>query len=89
MDQSFRFRIQCTCRFVEDQNPGVQQHGSGDRKALALATGQIDAALAHPSLIALGELADELVGIGDFSGLFDRVEIDMGLTEGNVLGDRA
>jgi hypothetical protein len=44
---------------VEEQEPGVQQQGSGDGEQLLLAAGELVGAVA-----ALGELGEELVGPG-------------------------
>ena len=55
-------------RLVEDQDGGVAEQRAGDGDALALATGQPDAALAHHRLIALRQARDELVGVGAAGG---------------------
>ena len=47
---------------VEDEDRRVDQQGPGDGDALALAAGQGVAPLADDRVVALGQLADELVG---------------------------
>src|SRR6185312_3074292 len=49
---------------VEDQDPGVGQDRPGDRNPLPLAAGEGEAALADPGLVAVRQLADEAVGLG-------------------------
>jgi hypothetical protein len=44
VDESLRFSVQGRGRFVEDQDVGVFEQGTGDGDALLLATGQLGAA---------------------------------------------
>ena len=48
----------------EDEEAGIFQQDAGDGDALALAAGDGDAALADARVVAVAELADELVGVG-------------------------
>ncbi len=50
-------------RVVEDEHPGVVEQGAGQGDALALPAGEREAALADAGVVALGEVADELVGL--------------------------
>ena len=60
---------------VEDQDPRVGEQGAGDRDALALAAGEGQAALADPGLVAVGQLADEVVGLGAARRRFDLLRL--------------
>ena len=59
---------------VEDQDPRVGEQGAGDRDPLALAAGEGQAALADPGLVAVGQLADEAVGLGPPRRRFDLLQ---------------
>ena len=76
-------------RLVEDQDGGVAEQRAGDGDALALATGQPDAALAHHRLIALRQARDELVGVGAAGGRAQIVQRRPGLAEAEVVLDGA
>ena len=67
---------------------GLTQQGAGDGDALALAAGQGVAPLAHDRVVAVGELADELVGAGGPGGGLDVGEIGHRLAVGDVVPDR-
>ena len=72
---------------VEDQDPRVGEQRAGDRDPLALAAGEGQAALADPGLVAVGQFADEGVGLGAARRRFDLLagRVDAGV--GDVLGD--
>ena len=53
-------RVEMRGRLVEDQGRRVLQKGAGDRDALALAAGQLHAALADPGVEPLGQARDEI-----------------------------
>jgi hypothetical protein len=65
LHQGFRFGIQGRGGFIQNQNAGIEQHRPRNGNALPLTTGQVDPPFAHPGVITLGKLADEVVGIGD------------------------
>ena len=56
LDRRLDLRIERRGRLVEDQDRRVLQHDAGDRDALALAAGQLDAALADMRVEALAAL---------------------------------
>jgi hypothetical protein len=58
---------------VEDEDAGVLEDRAGDREALPLPAGEVDAALAEVGVVAGGQDADELVGVGGLGGLDDLV----------------
>ncbi len=60
------FGVECAGGFVEQQDGRVLQHHARDRDALALAAGQLHAALAHVGVVAVaavrvGQVGDEVV----------------------------
>ena len=55
---------------VQDQDPGLEQQGAGDGDALLLPAGEVDAALFDVGVVALGQLQDELVGLGGPGGSY-------------------
>ena len=61
-------------RVVEDEDRRVGQQGAGDRDPLALASGQVVAALADDGVVAIGQVVDELVGVGRSCGRHHVVE---------------
>ena len=76
-------------RLVEDQDWGIAQQRAGDRDALALAAGEAVAALADRRLVALGQVADELVGVGGLRGGDDLLVGGVGPAEAQVVQDGA
>ena len=56
---------------VEDQDPRIGEQGAGDRHPLALAAGEGQAALADAGVVAVGQFADEGVGLGEARRRFD------------------
>ena len=53
---------------------GLRQKRAGDGDALALATGQLDAALADDRLVAVAKALDELIAVGQAGGSLDLFE---------------
>ena len=47
----------------------VLQHGTGDAESLTLTTAEVHASVANAGVIAVLQVHDELMGIGDFGGL--------------------
>ena len=56
---------------VEDQDLGRRTNRPGYGQALLLAARELDATLADKRFVVLGQLDDELVGIGSPRGIFD------------------
>ena len=73
---------------VEHQHARVGQQRARDRDALALPTGDRQAALADLGLVALGQAADEVVRLRAPGGRFDLLDRGVGAGVGDVLGDR-
>ncbi len=76
LDRRLDLRIERRGRLVEHQDGRVLQEDARDGDALALAAGQLDAALADMGVIAgaplrIDEAADELVGMGELRRLLD------------------
>ena len=59
---------------VENQNARAAQQGAGDGRALLLASGERDAALADRGVVAFGEAFDVVGDVGGFGGGFDVFE---------------
>ncbi len=57
-------RVEMRGRFVQDQDRRVLEEGACNRDPLALAAGQLHAALAHPGGEAVGQTVDELAQRG-------------------------
>ena len=75
--------------FIQDQNAGGGEHGTGDADELALAEREIDAAFLNAGLVAIRQGADKIVGVGlagDFLNLLLR---GIRQTVADVLGDGA
>ena len=53
--------VECAGCFIQQQYRRILENRARDRDALPLSTGQLDAALAHQSLVTVIELHDELV----------------------------
>src|SRR5262245_54325018 len=68
-----RSRIECRCRFVQDDEWRVSEECAGQRDPLPLTDGQVDAAegFAENRLVAFIQTAQKLVGAGLRRCLFD------------------
>ena len=74
---------------VEDVDLGPLDERPGDREPLALAAGQVGAALGDRRLEPAVELADEALGLGDLERRPQLVVGRVGLAVAQVAGDRA
>ena len=63
----------------------VLQDRAGDGYALLLAAGKLQAALSHRGLIAIGQLADELVNARELGRGFDLFAAGAGAAVGDVI----
>src|SRR3546814_18756086 len=61
---AFRLIIHGAGRFVEYQHRWTSGQGTGDGDRLALTPGQAFAPVGEPAIVAVGDLANELVGSG-------------------------
>src|SRR5262245_10517202 len=68
LDDALALVVERAGRLVEDQDARIGGQRAGDRDALALATRQAGAALAHLGVVALGQFQDEVVGAGELGG---------------------
>ena len=68
-------RVDRRGRVVEDQHARVGEHRARDRDALPLPARQRVAVLADDRVVALGQLADELVGARELRGAHARLRI--------------
>src|SRR5437868_6688343 len=64
LDQPLAFGVERRGRLVEQQDRRLAQQGAGDGDALALATREARAVLAEEGVEALGQFAQEALGIG-------------------------
>ncbi len=61
---AFGLAVEGRSRLVQQQDRCILEHRPGDRQALALATGQAHPVLADLRVVAVRQLADEIVGAG-------------------------
>ena len=64
LDELFAFGVEGRSRFVQNQDFGVLEYGSGDAQALALTAREVGAALGHVGIESVGEGPDEVPGLG-------------------------
>ena len=81
--------VEVAHRFVEDQHARALEQGAGDGDALALAAGQSDAILAHRGLVALRQLFDNIVDLGQLAGVDDLFEAGVGVGQLQVFVEGA
>src|SRR5206468_11929630 len=62
--QALGLHVERAGGLVQDQNRRIAQQGARDRDALSLAAAQTRAPLPQQRAITVGELRDEIVGIG-------------------------
>src|SRR5581483_10593160 len=68
LDHSLGFGIEARSGFVENEDSGIGENGTGNRKALALAAGELDATLSDDGVVAIFENFRELVHTRDAAG---------------------
>ena len=74
---------------VQDQDLGLLQQGPGDAEPLLLAAGDVAAALLNPGVVLVGELLDELVGLGQTAGLIHLFVGGVGVAPAEIVLDGA
>ena len=89
LDHRFGLGVERAGGLVEDEDARVGEDGAGDGEALALAAGELDAALADDGVVAFGEALGELVDAGDAAGLQELLLGGVGAREEDVLADGA
>ena len=82
-------RIKPGRRLVQDHDGGLSEHGAGDGQPLTLAPGKIVGRLAEDGFVALGQCADETVGLGKGCHGFDLLIGGIEAAEPDVLPDRS
>ncbi|MNI74783.1 hypothetical protein D3C73_1308900 [compost metagenome] len=71
LDLAFGMGVQRAGGLVEQEDDGVLQDGAGDGHALLFAARQLQAALAHHGLVAVGHGHDQVVDVRQARGGFD------------------
>ena len=66
LHQAFTLRVQCTCRFIENQNIGILQNGACNRDALSLSPRKFSTAVTHIRVVSLGSSHNEFVCVSHF-----------------------
>src|SRR5580700_1615517 len=61
--------VERACGFIENEDARVGEDGARDGQTLALASGELDTALADDGLITFGEALRELINTSDSAGL--------------------
>src|SRR5206468_9122575 len=84
-NEPFSPRVHPGSGVVEYQNARVHQEGASDGDALFLAAAEGHAPFTHESVVAVLELADELVRLGCAGGPFDFLPGRVGSAVGDVL----
>src|SRR5262245_66687336 len=81
-------RVEAAGRFVEDQDLRALEQGSCNGDALLLPPGQPRAVFADLRLIALWQLLDGLVDLGELAGMDHLVEIRVRVRTHEIFVDR-
>ncbi len=89
LNKLFALRIEVAGGFIEDEDFGICEDGACDGESLALPSAEFDTPFTDDGVVAVGESADEFVGVGLNGGLFDFVGIDLTTGVGDILGDCA
>ena len=89
LNERFALGVERARGLVEDQNRRVLQDRARDRDALALAAGELDAALTHERVVAVRQRLDELRGVRERRGAADLLVGGLRPREADVVGDRA
>lgn len=74
-------------RFLDDHQGGVAEAGTGETQAEGLSVVEILAMFADHGFIAVGEKADEVVGVAHFGRFDDLGEGEILVSHGEVLAD--
>ena len=89
LDDGFGFIVQGAGGLVKDQDARVAEQGARNGNALALAPAERGPLLAHRGVVALGQLADELVCARQAGGGHDGLQRRGGVANGDVLAHAA
>ena len=66
MDATFGLHIERAGGFVQNQNLRIAQDGAGDGDSLALAAGELHAAITDESVVAVRQFHDKIMRAGFF-----------------------
>ena len=93
LNGGFDLTVECRGRLIQDQDRRILENDAGDGDALALAAGQLDAALSDLSFITMTaapilEVGDELVGMGKPRCRDDLRVARFGTAVADVVADR-
>src|SRR3712207_1723191 len=83
--QTFRLRIQSRSSFVQNQNGGILQNGTGYADALSLTSGKLAATVADIRIIPFGLLHDKFMCIGYLGGFYHLFHCSILYTESYVV----
>ena len=75
LDFLLGFGVDLTAGLIEDEDRRVTVNRPGDGEPLSLAAGERIASFAEDGVVAAGEVANELVGVGPAGGVFDATAI--------------
>jgi hypothetical protein len=81
--------VEAAGRFVEQQQRRILEDRTGNGDALALATGEANAALADEGGVAFGQTPNEFIDEGRACGRADLLGRGAGLAVADVVGDAA
>src|SRR5712692_7382510 len=86
-NRALGFEVDRAGGLVKQKNRGILQEGAGQRNALALSARKAHAAFTDPSLVAVGQANDEIVGIRELRRLYNLILRGFGTSIGNVFPD--
>ena len=86
-DAFLGLRVHGRKRIVQDENSWIADDRARNRGPLLLSAGERDAALAHHSLIGLGEVLDITMQAGNFGCFVDALLVIFWQAEGDVAAD--
>ena len=89
LDHGLRFGVERAGGFVENEDARLGKKGAGDGEALALAAGELDAALADDGVVGFREALGELIDAGGAAGKEKLLFGGVGAGEEDVLADGA
>ncbi len=89
LDAHFRAGIDGGSCLVQDQHRGQTEHDAGNTEQLLLALTDVAAVLSNDRVVAVGQTADEAVGMGCLGRCKDLLVGGVRLAVGDVLADGA
>ena len=89
LDHGFGLGVERTGGLIENENARLGQQSAGDREPLALAAGELDAALADDGVVGIREALGKLVHAGRAAGEEKLLFGGVGARKEDVFADRA